>query len=127
MWELREQFPTLNDGFNLLTLSTSINITYLPGSGGLPSPFGIWSVYRGRIEGFQDFTGIGQENQGVWFVYSNENHTVDYEFDCQSQNQSNTLISAFDANTTVKNLFYPYEEFSLEPSSFNYGMILSLL
>jgi alpha-1,3-glucan synthase len=92
MYELRRQFPILNDGFNLLTLSTRLHITYLPGSGGLPSPFGIWSVYRGRVEGFQDFSGIGAGNQGVWFLYSNENHTIDYKFDCSSNNQSDTLV-----------------------------------
>lgn len=73
MYELRRQFPTLNDGYNLLTLSNRTYDIYLPGSQGIASPHGIWSVYRGRTEGVQDFAGDGQGNQGVWFVYHNEN------------------------------------------------------
>lgn len=121
MFELRRQYPILNDGYNLLTLSARTYNIYLPGSEGLPSPFGIWSVYRGRTEGVQDFAGIGQGNQGVWFLYQNENKTVDYHFDCKSKNRSEALISAFPANTVVKNLFYPYEELFLEASTVSYG------
>ncbi|KAL8734945.1 MAG: hypothetical protein Q9181_003013 [Wetmoreana brouardii] len=122
MYELRQQFPTLNDGYNLLTLSNRTYNIYLPGSQGLASPHGIWSVYRGRTEDVQDFTGIGQGNQGVWFVYQNENRTIDYQFDCGSNNRSEALVSAFPAGTVVKNLFYPYEEIILEASTFNYGI-----
>lgn len=122
MYELRRQYPTLNDGYNLLTLSNRTYNIYLPGSQGLPSPHGIWSVYRGRTEGVQDFAGSGQGNQGVWLLYQNENRTVDYRFDCGSNNRSEALVSAFPANTVVKNLLYPYEEFTLEPSKFTYGI-----
>ncbi|KAL9004469.1 MAG: hypothetical protein Q9188_002722, partial [Gyalolechia gomerana] len=122
MFELRRQFPALNDGYNLLTLSNRTYNIYLPGSEGLASTLGIWSVYRGRTEGVQDLAGIGQGNQGVWFVYQNENKTVDYRFDCRSSNRSEALISAFPAETVVKNLFYPYEEFVLEASTVSYGI-----
>jgi alpha-1,3-glucan synthase len=121
MLELRQQYPVLNDGFNLTTLSTKIYNIYLKGSGGLPSPHGIWSVHRGRT-GVQDFTGEARGNQGVWFVYHNENHSVHYNFDCESPNASLALISAFPAGKTVKNLFYPYEEYVLEASTIKYGI-----
>ena len=122
MYELRRQYPTLNDGYNLLTLSNRTYDIYLPGSGGIASPHGIWSVYRGRTEGVQDFADSGQGNQGVWFVYHNENSTVDYHFDCGSKNRSEALISAFPSTSIVKNLFYPYEELTLEVSTFSYGI-----
>ncbi|KAI4117714.1 MAG: hypothetical protein LQ345_002108 [Seirophora villosa] len=122
MYELRRQFPTLNDGYNLLTLSSRTYDIYLPGSKGIPSPHGIWSVYRGRTEGVQDLAGVGQGNQGVWLLYQNENKTVDYRFDCASDDRSEALISAFPANTTVKNLFYPYEELTLEASTSAFGI-----
>jgi alpha-1,3-glucan synthase len=122
MFELRLQYPVLNDGFNLTTLSKQIYNIYLPGSKGIPSPHGLWSVYRGRSENVQDFAGIGEGNQGVWLLYSNENRSVTFEFDCSSTNTSLSLISAFDTNTTVKNLFYPYEEFNLEDSAISYGI-----
>jgi alpha-1,3-glucan synthase len=122
MFELRQQYPVLNDGYNLTTLSKKIYEIYLPGSGGIPSPHGLWSVYRGRSERVQDFSGIGQGNQGIWLLYSNENKTTTYDFDCSSPDTSLALISAFPANTTIKNLFYPYEELTLESSVIKYGI-----
>ncbi|KKY18703.1 putative alpha-glucan [Phaeomoniella chlamydospora] len=121
MFELRQQYPTLNDGFYLQSLSTMIEDIWLPGSGEIPSPTGLWSIYRGRQNGIQDFTEA-QANQGVWIVYSNANSTTDYEFDCQSTNNTQALISAFPQGTTVKNLFYPYEEIVLESSKFSLGI-----
>lgn len=123
MYALRREYPTLNDGYELKTLSSQTYDVYMPGSGNIPSPHGIWSVYRGRAQGgIQDFDGIGQGNQGVWLVFHNQNKTVDYSFDCS--NASEALISVFPLNTTVKNLFYPYEEFSLEASNVTYGMFI---
>lgn len=122
MFELRRQYPVLNDGYNLTTLSNRTYDIYLPGSGGIPSPHGISRIYRGRSELVQDFGGTGQGNQGVWLLYSNENKSVTYDFDCTSSDKSLALIAAFPANTVVKNLFYPYEEFKLESSVFRYGI-----
>lgn len=121
IFEMRRQYPTLNDGYNLLTLSNKTYNIYLPGSEGLPSEMGLWSVYRGRTEGVQDLAGTGQGNQAVWLVFQNENKTVDYKFDCASSNRSEVLVSAFPAGSVVKNLFYPYEEVTLEASKFTYG------
>ncbi|KAI4280846.1 MAG: hypothetical protein L6R38_004122 [Xanthoria sp. 2 TBL-2021] len=122
IFEMRRQYPTLNDGYNLTSLSNQTYNIYLPGSEGLPSELGLWSVYRGRTEGVQDLAGTGQGNQGVWLVFQNENKTVDYKFDCGSSNRSKVLVSAFSAGTVVKNLFYPYEEVTLEASKFTYGL-----
>jgi alpha-1,3-glucan synthase len=125
MFELREQYPVLNDGFNLTTLSTRIYDIYLPGSEGMPSPHGIWSVHRGRSAAVQDFAGTGHGNQPVWLLLHNENRSISYNFNCSSQNSSSSdgaLISAFPQGTMVKNLFYPYEEYNLEISTFNYGL-----
>lgn len=121
MYEIRQQYPVLNDGYTLQTLSSQLHNIYLPGSDGLPSPTGIWSVYRGRTEGIQDLSGTGQGNQGAWFIYHNENTTIDYSFDCG--NESLAMISAFPANTTVKSLFYPYEEYTLDASTVTNGML----
>lgn len=124
MYELRQHYPILNDGFNLVTLSTKIHDLWLPGSPGIPSPHGLWSVYRGRVEGYQDFAGKQAGNQGVWLIYHNENRTVKYQLDCQSKNSSDTLVAAFPVGTVVKNLFSPYEEHTLEASTFTYGRLL---
>jgi alpha-1,3-glucan synthase len=115
-YELREQYTVLNEGAQLETLSSQTHDIYLHGSLGMPSPTGIWSIYRGPFEGVQNFSYAGDlGNQGVWAIYSNENKTVNYTFNCQ--NQTEGLIAPFPAGTTVKNLFYPYEEYTLEPST----------
>ena len=67
------------------------------------------------IVGTQDFTGQGQGNQSIWLLYSNEGINKTYNFDC-SVNTS-ALIAPFDQGTTVKNLFYPYDEATLSEKS----------
>lgn len=114
MYQLRAEYPVLNDGFELTQLS---NMTYellLPGSNN-PTEFGVRSVYRSRTEGVQDFTGQGQGNQGVWLVYQNDNKTINYTFNCSSPTEA--LLSPFAHNTTVKNLFRPYETYELSESN----------
>ncbi|KAL5405356.1 hypothetical protein PMIN04_012359 [Paraphaeosphaeria minitans] len=115
-YELRDQYAVLNDGAYLETLSEQTVDIYLNGSMGLPSPTGIWSVYRGAFPDAQDFSDENElGNQGVWFVYSNDNKTVNYTFNCQ--NATEGLISPFPAGTTVKSLFFPYEEYTLKTSA----------
>jgi alpha-1,3-glucan synthase len=120
-YELRDQYAVLNDGAHLQTLSSKLYDIYLHGSLGMPSPTGIWSIYRGRFPGVQDFSEAGElGNQGVWIVYSNENKTVNYTFNCQ--NETEGLIAPFPAGTTVKSLFYPYEEITLGTSAAKLGI-----
>ena len=118
MYELRRIYPALNDGFILERLSNKTYDIYLPGSGGTPTETGVWSILRSRAS-TQDFTGQGQGNQSLWLIYGNENKTVSYTFDCS--NSSDALISPFDTGTTVKNLFYPYEEHTLTASTQQLG------
>lgn len=124
MFELRRVYPTLNDGFYLETMSNQTQDSYFTGSDGTPSPFGIWSIYRSTLDAVQDLDGTGQGNQGVWLVYSNKNQTTDYSFDCQDATMS--LVSPFAANVTVKNLFYPYDEYTLTNSTSSEGCLSAL-
>ncbi|KAL1598886.1 Cell wall alpha-1,3-glucan synthase ags1 [Paraconiothyrium brasiliense] len=120
-YELRGQYAVLNDGAFLQTLSQQTHDVYLPGSMGLPSPTGIWSVYRGPFPGVQDFSAAGElGNQGVWFIYSNDNKTVNYTFNCQDAAEG--LIAPFPEYTVVKSLFFPYEEYRLESSAGQYAL-----
>lgn len=120
MFELRQRYPVLQDGWNLLELSSQVSNYTLPGSFGVATINGLWSVVRSRVEGVQDFTGQGLfENQPVWLLYSNYNGSRTYESTCMS---SNATISPFDAQTTVKNLFYPFDEWKLESSSVSLGI-----
>ena len=120
MFQLREEFPVLNDGLLLENLSNKTYEVLFPGSGNRTSEFGVWSVIRSRTLGVQDFTGRGQGNQSVWFIYTNENTTVEHTFNCSSSTLG--LIAPFPVNTTVKNLFYPYEEYDLTASTQKLGM-----
>ncbi|KAJ5721168.1 uncharacterized protein N7483_009102 [Penicillium malachiteum] len=118
MFEMRENYPTLNDGWYLEQLSNHTFDIYLPGSDGTPTETGMWSVIRSRFADLQNFDGQGQGNQSIWLVYSNNNKTVDYQFNCSSKD---AWISPFATGTTVKNLFPPFEEFTLTNSSITLG------
>ncbi|KAL0256772.1 Cell wall alpha-1,3-glucan synthase ags1 [Diplodia seriata] len=120
MYELRTAFPTLNDGFELQKLSNLTYWNYLPGSAGTGTEMGLRSVVRMRNEASQDFSDSGAGNQPVWLVYTNDNTTTTYSFDCSDKNRS--LIAPFDSGTTVKNLFYPYEEYTLKSSPLKLGL-----
>ncbi|KAF2011183.1 glycosyltransferase family 5 protein [Aaosphaeria arxii CBS 175.79] len=120
-YELRNQYTILNEGAYLQTLSSQLHDIYLHGSLGMPSPMGIWSIYRGRFPDVQDFSNTGDAgNQGVWIVYSNDNKTVNYTFDCHDQDKA--LLAPFPQQTIVKNSFYPYEEIVLETSNAKLGI-----
>jgi len=120
MFHLRESFPVLNDGYFLQDLSNKTYDVLFPGSGNRTSEFGVWSVLRGRTESVQDFSDIGAGNQGVWFIYTNENTTVDYSFNCSSNSLG--MISPFPYTAVVKNLFYPYEEYNMTASTKKLGI-----
>ena len=114
MYQMRENYPVLNDGFYLGKLSNMTRDIYLPGSNNTPTETGLWSVVRGQYTS-QDLSNSGpMGNQSIWLIYSNENHTRNFEFDCSSS--TNGLIAPFTEGTTVKNLFYPYDTQTLKSS-----------
>nr|POE47199.1 cell wall alpha-1,3-glucan synthase ags1 [Quercus suber] len=114
MFDLRQRYPVLNDGFTMRQLSNQTFNYTLPGSFEIPTETGLWSAYRGRLEGVQDFAGEGMYgNQPVWLLYSNYNDTITYTSDCTSDD---AIISPFDSGTTVKNLFFPFDEWTLDDS-----------
>lgn len=121
MYELRTIYPVLNDGFNITNTTKQTYDIHLPGSGGVPTETGVWSAYRSRST-TQDFTGIGQGNQTIWMLYGNEDHYTTYSWDCLDTNQTKALIAPFDSGTTVKNLFYPFEEYTLTASTTVLGL-----
>ncbi|KAL8689434.1 MAG: hypothetical protein Q9218_004894 [Villophora microphyllina] len=119
MYQMRENFPVLNDGWTLQSLSNQTTYIQLPGSDKVPTEIGMWSTLRSRYAKAQDFSDQKQGNQSIWLVYSNRNQSVNYQFDC-SNNATNmnvtALIAPFDEGTTVKNLFYPFDEVTLVAS-----------
>ncbi|KPI41393.1 Cell wall alpha-1,3-glucan synthase ags1 [Cyphellophora attinorum] len=125
MYQLREQFPVLNDGYYLQQLSNQTEqIVYL-GSSGVETETGMWSVLRTQFEGVQDLDGTGRATTPLWMLYSNLNDTKDYQFDCKNNDTNlniTALIAPYPSGTTVKNLFYPFDEHTLEESARTLGL-----
>jgi alpha-1,3-glucan synthase len=113
MYSLRREYPVLNDGYFLQQLSNNTHLTFLPGSNGTATEIGVWSVVRDQYPGVQNLTGTTPA-QPVWLVYQNDGQTVNYKFDCGSNDTA--LIAPFPENTTVKNLLAPYDEVTLKSS-----------
>lgn len=119
MYQLREQFPVLNDGYTITSLSKSTEDVFYPGSNDTATETGIWSVVRDINVDIQDL-GSDSANQPIWLVYQNVNRTMDWKFDCSDNDTA--LISPFDEGTLVKNLFYPHDEIKLEASAKKLGL-----
>lgn len=126
MYHLRENYPVLNDGMFLQQLSNQTDYVTLPGSSDVPTEFGLWSVLRSQFPGVQDLsTEGGKGDLSIWLLYSNRNDTTDYQFDCTNNDDNmNTtaLIAAYGAGTTIKNLFYPFDEVTLQSSARKLGI-----
>lgn len=106
MFEMRQRYPVLNDGFYVQTISKQTHEIFLPGSLGTPTETGLWSVRR---SGWPDITVLGQnfKSNDVWIVFHNDGATTDYVLDCSSNDTG--LLTPFDSGTTVKNLLHPYD------------------
>ncbi|GAB7350371.1 hypothetical protein MBLNU459_g0998t1 [Dothideomycetes sp. NU459] len=120
MFEMRRRYPVLNDGFDVRQLSSQAFNYTLPGSYGVATETGIYSILRGSFDGVQNLTGSGAGDQPVWLIQSNYNDSITYTFDCTSEDEA--IISPFDEGTTVKNLFYPFDEWTLEASPQKLGL-----
>lgn len=118
MFELRQRYPVLNDGWRVRELSNHTFNYTLPGSFNIPTETGLYSVLRGRWEGVQDLKDDGMYgNQAVWLLYTNYNGSATYTSDCS--NVRDAIVAPFDAGTKVKNLVYPFDEWTLETSPFS--------
>ncbi|EAW12377.1 alpha-1,3-glucan synthase Ags1 [Aspergillus clavatus NRRL 1] len=110
MYQLRTQFPVLNDGYYLETLDKHTEEVLYPGSNKTTTETGIWSIRRDINSEVQNF-GSADKNTPIWLVFHNVNRTVPYTFDCKTANK--TLNSPFPSGQKVKNLFYPFDEQTL--------------
>ncbi|KAG7294144.1 hypothetical protein NEMBOFW57_004212 [Staphylotrichum longicolle] len=115
LMELRATYPALNDGFDMYQLSNSTHWIFLPGSNGTGTELGLWSYVRMSHKGLQDFSTLPHGDDLVWLLLGNENQTTTYKFNCSDPNTA--LLSSFGSGATVKNLFYPYDEYKLEAST----------
>ncbi|KAE8356280.1 hypothetical protein BDV28DRAFT_127311 [Aspergillus coremiiformis] len=110
MFEIREHYAVANDGLYLQTISQLTRDVHLPGSSFTPTVTGLWSVLRSYYPGVQKEASVS--NQTIWLVYQNDNKTVTYGGDCTNKNTA--LLAPYKSGTKLKNLFYPYDELTLE-------------
>ncbi|KZO95858.1 glycosyltransferase family 5 protein [Calocera viscosa TUFC12733] len=117
MYSLRDNYPLLVDGFNLVQLGNWTYFIQRPGSNETQTEMGLWSTAREAIPGMPNQVFNGNDAIPIWNFYSNNNVTTDYTYDCADQ----LWISApYMGNTTVRNLFAPYESYALENSNSPY-------
>ncbi|TDL24794.1 glycoside hydrolase family 13/glycosyltransferase family 5 protein [Rickenella mellea] len=108
---LRTVYASLQDGFSLVSLYNRTRFEQLPGSNKTQTEIGVWSVSRAGISGSQNLTG--PHTDLVWMLYTNENSTQSYTFDC---NSPEWIVSPYQGGQVVQNLFAPYETYTLQNS-----------
>lgn len=123
MLQLRTAYPVLQDGFGLDQYRNWTHEIQRPGSNGSATEMGLWSVARSAI----NTQSLGNVSEQVWMLYTNENQTQSYTWNCKKE----TAMTPFASGTTVQNLFAPYETYTLEASTSSagsgfYGCITSL-
>ncbi|KAI0748206.1 glycoside hydrolase family 13 and glycosyltransferase family 5 domain-containing protein [Daedaleopsis nitida] len=107
---LRSHFASLQDGFDLQELNSWTYSIQRPGSGGTSVDMGLWSVARSPMAGVQKLTGNTDE---IWMLYTNENRTKTYKNNCNSDQR---ITSPYTNSPVLRNLFYPYENYTLSAS-----------
>ncbi|KIJ57158.1 glycosyltransferase family 5 protein [Sphaerobolus stellatus SS14] len=110
---LRTVYPALQDGFQLTQTGNWTSYIQLPGSASVPTEIGMWAAARAAVPDFQDFSNLTNGDVEIWLIYTNENATKTYAFDCDSPLWIST---PYESGTTIKNLLYPYEEYTLSLS-----------
>ncbi|KAL1410802.1 hypothetical protein Q8F55_001744 [Vanrija albida] len=113
---IRANYPAVQDGFMLTSLSNHTHWRVLPF--GTVTEFGLWSSTRvpsQKQQGHNGFNTDGQISQAVWMLYTNENVSMSYNIDCSGDSPIKSPYAVNgNGSTTVRNLVYPYEEYTLQ-------------
>jgi alpha-1,3-glucan synthase len=110
-FHLRTVYASLQDGFNLVQRGNWTYFIERPGSNNTATEMGLWSVSRSAIPDVQILNGSVTDQ--VWLLYSNENSTKTYQYDCKGDLW---ISSPYQSDTQVQNLFAPYETYTLQAS-----------
>lgn len=113
---LRTVYNALQDGFNLVQRGNWTYMIQRPGSNETETEMGLWSASRSGISGVQTLTG--NHTDQVWLLFTNENSTQTYQFDCKG---SLWISSPYQSGTIVRNLFAPFEQYTLQDSLSSYN------
>lgn len=111
MFYLRSVYSALEDGFSLVQLGNWTYEIQRPGSNGTATEMGLYSLSRSGIANVQTLSG--NKTDQIWLLYTNENTTQTYTYDC---NSSLWISSPYTSGTVVRNLFAPFETYTLEES-----------
>ena len=125
MFHLRDAYPVLHDGAFLQQLSNQTEDVTFPGSSGVVTEMGMWSVMRSVFAEQQDLSDRENGDLPIWLVYSNMNRSHTFDFDCQNNDTDRNLtalIAPYDSGTTVRNLFFPFDEQTLTDSAVSLGL-----
>jgi len=114
-FHLRTVYAALQDGFNLVQRGNWTYFIERPGSNGTATEMGLWSVSRAGIPNVQSLKGSVVDQ--VWLLYSNENSTKTFSFDCKGDLW---ISSPYQSDAQLRNLFAPYETYNLEASLSSY-------
>jgi alpha-1,3-glucan synthase len=109
-FDLCANYKVLNDDFSLVRHGNCTHDDHLPFSNGSATERGSWSVSRGGLPPLQN---ISFEDT-VWLLYTNENSTMSYLGSCTYSSGS---AGPFQSDTIVRNLLYPYENYTLGASN----------
>ncbi|ORY78163.1 cell wall alpha-1,3-glucan synthase ags1 [Protomyces lactucae-debilis] len=101
--EIRDNYPVAHDGFCLENLGN----WSIAGS----EVAGLHSVHRFACPG-QTFT-TGKKNQDLWFLYVNANVSTQWSPSCSAADAMIAPPVTFPPNTVVRNLVYPFDEYTL--------------
>ena len=112
---LRTLYGALQDGFNLVQRGNWTYYIQRPGSNGTQTEMGLWSVSRSALTGYQTVGGIQDQ---VWMLYTNENTTRTYTYNCTG---SLWISTPYESGVVVKNLIAPFESYTLEESLSSYN------
>ncbi|KAJ7774879.1 modular protein with glycoside hydrolase family 13 and glycosyltransferase family 5 domains [Mycena metata] len=117
MMSLRSAYPAIQDGFDLIQLNTWTYNIQRPGSDGVDTEMGLYSVSRAAL-GNQKLNGT--YTGPVWLLYTNENSTQTYANPCTGSDDG-WMKAPYTSDVVVRNLFAPYENYTLTASgqSFN--------
>ncbi|TFY55439.1 hypothetical protein EVG20_g9317, partial [Dentipellis fragilis] len=108
---LRTVYGALQDGFNLVQRGNWTYYIQRPGSNQTATEMGLWSASRAAIPNVQTLSG--NHTDQVWLLYTNENTTQTYTYDC---GQALWMSSPYQSGTIVRNLFAPFENYTLQDS-----------
>ena len=108
-FDIRANYRTINDGFAFVPPANWTHQYFLPFSNGSVTERDLWSVSRTGLPPLQNFT----LNDTAWFLYTNENTTISYGGNCTSDNG---VKSPYQSDTVVRNLLYPFENYTLGAS-----------